>query len=321
VSKRARALEIGLWVLAVLAFLFAIARLIGIERGFVPVVVVSYTPYAAVITVIVLFAALALREWGPAVPAAIAAGVLLVLISPRALQDQERADPGGPHITAMAANALFGRSDPGQLVDLVDDDSVDLLAVEELTPGLARDLSQAGVEDSLPYSVLMPAPGAGGAGLYSANPVAALEPVPAQVHGMRTPRATVSVEGAEPIEVSVAHPHPPLGPETMRAWQVGLASLPEADPGGTVRVVLGDFNATLDHAELRRLIDTGYRDAADVAGTGLLPTWPSGLFPPPVTIDHVLVDERVGVDGLVTRPLTGSDHLAVQAELRLPGPG
>jgi endonuclease/exonuclease/phosphatase family metal-dependent hydrolase len=93
--------------------------------------------------------------------------------------------------------------------------------------------------------------------------------------------------------------------------------------GSPLRMLLGDFNATLDHHEMRDLIDRGYRDAADSAGAGLVPTWsaprvpllPIGL---PLTIDHLLVDERVGVGEVRTHDLPGSDHDAVTGELLLP---
>lgn len=317
-TARRRMLVIALWLAAVLAFLFTIARLIGIERGFVPVVVVSYTPYVAVVAFLLLLAALGFRQWGPAIPAAIAAGVLIVLVSPRALEDQQRADADGPGVTVMTANMLFGEADPETLVDLVRSGSVEVLAVEELTDDLSRELDEVGLRGLLPNRVVMPAPRAGGAGLYSTHPLAAAEPVPAQVGGLRTPRGVIAVPGAAPLEVAVAHPVPPSSPDKMRAWQVGLRSLPHATPDGQLRIVIGDFNATLDHAEVRRLVDTGYRDAADVTGAGLVPTWPSGIIPPPVTIDRVLVDERIGVTDLTVHDLPGSDHRAVQAELRLP---
>ena len=205
-------------------------------------------------------------------------------------------------------------------MDLVRTGEVGVLAVEELTDDLARELDEVGLRGLLPNRIVMPAPRAGGAGLYSAHPLVPAEPVPAQVGGLRTPRAVITAPGAPPIDVAVAHPVPPSGPDNMRAWQVGLRTLPRATPEGGLRIVLGDFNATLDHAEVRRLVDTGYRDAADVTGTGLVPTWPSGILPPPVTIDRVLVDERIGVTDLDVHDLPGSDHNAVQAALRLPSP-
>jgi endonuclease/exonuclease/phosphatase family metal-dependent hydrolase len=89
-----------------------------------------------------------------------------------------------------------------------------------------------------------------------------------------------------------------------------------------VRILLGDFNATLDHEALREVLDRGYVDAADAAGQGLAPTWPRGhLLPPTVTIDHVLVDERVRVRDVGVHELPGSDHRAVTADLVLPGRG
>ena len=45
-------------------------------------------------------------------------------------------------------------------------------------------------------------------------------------------------------------------------WRGDLRALPPATPDGPLRILAGDFNATLDHAELRRLLDTGYEDAA-----------------------------------------------------------
>jgi endonuclease/exonuclease/phosphatase (EEP) superfamily protein YafD len=94
-----------------------------------------------------------------------------------------------------------------------------------------------------------------------------------------------------------------------------------------VRVLAGDFNATLDHALLRRLLDTGYRDAAATVGAGLVGTWgPYDGDPiPPVVIDHVLADRRVGVVAVSVHRVPGSDHRAVLASLTPPrrasGPG
>ena len=89
---------------------------------------------------------------------------------------------------------------------------------------------------------------------------------------------------------------------------------------GDGRILAGDFNATLDHPELRALLDRGYVDAADAAGAGLKPTWPA---PPrkralPLTIDHILVDRRVRVERVTVVRIPRSDHRAVIAVLRLP---
>src|SRR5580692_3472613 len=94
-------------------------------------------------------------------------------------------------------------------------------------------------------------------------------------------------------------------------------------PGGAVscpRCPAGDFNATLDHAQFRRLLSRGYLDAASQAGNGLSFTWGPrpGRRPTLLTIDHVLVDRRCAVLTTSAHWLPGSDHRALYAELRLP---
>jgi endonuclease/exonuclease/phosphatase family metal-dependent hydrolase len=106
----------------------------------------------------------------------------------------------------------------------------------------------------------------------------------------------------------------------LKLWRRDLLAEPRADRSQSPRVLLGDFNATLDHAPLRELISRGYRDAADTTGKGLIGTWGpyDGSPIPPVTIDHVLVDERIGVREVSVHPIPGSDHHAIVAGLTVP---
>jgi endonuclease/exonuclease/phosphatase (EEP) superfamily protein YafD len=91
-------------------------------------------------------------------------------------------------------------------------------------------------------------------------------------------------------------------------------------PGsGPVRVLAGDFNATLDHAALRAVLRTGWADAAQRTGRGLSWTWrPLRLPWPRLVLDHVLVDPRIGVAAVALEPVPGSDHRALVADLVLP---
>lgn len=61
-------------------------------------------------------------------------------------------------------------------------------------------------------------------------------------------------------------------------------------------------------------------DAADQVGKGLIHTWPSksGVWPPPVTIDHVLVDAKCLVDTVDVFDVPGSDHRAVVTQFVVP---
>jgi endonuclease/exonuclease/phosphatase family metal-dependent hydrolase len=122
--------------------------------------------------------------------------------------------------------------------------------------------------------------------------------------------------GGGRVAVQAVHPLPPITASSVRSWRATLRTLPPARRGPP-RVIAGDFNATLDHRELRRLLDTGYADAADVTGGGLRTTWPVQRRRPPVTIDHVLADERLAVLRYEVHELPGTDHRAVLAELAL----
>jgi endonuclease/exonuclease/phosphatase (EEP) superfamily protein YafD len=114
---------------------------------------------------------------------------------------------------------------------------------------------------------------------------------------------------------------PTTSPRSVARWAADLAELP-GPQHGVLRVLAGDFNATLDHGALRRVLALGYRDAARTVGLGLRATWTPLRSPHPrLTLDHVLVDPQVGVASVTLVPVAGSDHRAVVAELVLPQRG
>jgi endonuclease/exonuclease/phosphatase (EEP) superfamily protein YafD len=122
------------------------------------------------------------------------------------------------------------------------------------------------------------------------------------------------------VRIKAVHPAPPVNAIAAPYWQDALAALPSSDGRGDVQILAGDFNATLDHPELRGLLDRGYTDAADAVGKGFVWTWPARRRTRalPLTIDHVLVDERVKVEKVEVVRVPRSDHRAVIATLRLP---
>jgi endonuclease/exonuclease/phosphatase (EEP) superfamily protein YafD len=211
----------------------------------------------------------------------------------------------------------YGSGSAEALVGLVRRERVDVLSVQELTPGLARELDAAGLAELLPERAGEPRPGGSGIGLYANVPLANV----AVAGRRRNPLAAAQarIEGGPEVELVAVHPPPPRSRSSVAAWRQDLRALPAASPDGPLRILAGDFNATLDHAELRRLLDTGYEDAAAEVGAGLRATWPDDRrLPPPVTIDHVLADERTGVREFSVHPIPGTDHRAVFAELVLP---
>ncbi|GAB3495061.1 endonuclease/exonuclease/phosphatase (EEP) superfamily protein YafD [Amycolatopsis cihanbeyliensis] len=288
-------------------------RVLGVDGGKHTASALALLPYAALAGFVLGGLALLLRRWWTgAVVLALAAGLLVSLL-PR-LTPAAQPVAAGPTLRVLAVNLYYGHADAERLVELVRAHEVDVLNLLELTPEAVPRLAEAGLFTPLPYRVLRPGRSGAGSGLVSRHPLRRLGL--ARPALLAQPSARVSLPGGRGVEVVAVHPVPPT--YSYPDWRDALAGLPATDPRGTARILAGDFNATLDHAAFRRVLGEGYRDAGEETGSGLTPTWPEGLFPPPVTIDHVLVDQRLAVRDYRVFDVPGTDHDAVYARLQLP---
>ncbi|UKJ63611.1 endonuclease/exonuclease/phosphatase family protein [Cellulosimicrobium cellulans] len=161
--------------------------------------------------------------------------------------------------------------------------------------------------------------GALGSGLWSALPLDDVDVEPFSNDAM--PSATVEVDGV-PVRVTAVHPIPPI-PEYVRVWGEETGALAEraaADP--LPQVLVGDFNATHDHATFRRLLGDRFHDASRESGSGLDLSWSPrpGTVPPVLNLDHVVTDRENVVTDVVSLPVPGSDHRAIVATVHVPRP-
>jgi endonuclease/exonuclease/phosphatase (EEP) superfamily protein YafD len=307
-----------LWLLLAPGLCWAVVRLGGWERG--PLIpLMAFTPYVAVWVWIPALLALTFRRWVPGLIAAVVAVALAACVLPRALPDLDRGAGDGVELHVMTSNMLFGGADAAEVVRLVRENDVAVLAVQEFAPRAQTSLAAAGLDALLPYHELAPREWASGTALYSRYPLTEPAAKP-NGGGFEQTWGTIQPPGAAPVYVASVHPLAPSAPATYARWRSDLAEEPRSDGDNPRRILLGDFNSTLDHGPLRDLITGGYRDAADTVGKGLIGTWgPYDGDPiPPVTIDHVLVDEEIGVRDVSVHDVTKSDHRAVVAELLLP---
>ena len=306
-----------IWAATVPILVWAAVRLLGLERGYPAVALMAFTPYAAIAALLVAGAALGLRNWAAAAVATIATLCLAAAVLPRAIGSETVSASGHETLTVLSTNIHHGTADPDAVLDLIDRYRPDLLSVQELTPRFAAALRRAGIERRLPESMLLVHRSASGAGLYSRLPLA---PLPSQTRFFfRMPRAALTMPDGRRLRIVGVHPFPPLS-NAIGRWQAALESLPSAGEDSPW-VLVGDFNGTLDQAQFRDVVDRGYRDAADAAGEGLEPTWPTmghRLLPPTIAIDHVLADRRLGIAAYGVDDLPGSDHRAIHAQLVLP---
>jgi endonuclease/exonuclease/phosphatase (EEP) superfamily protein YafD len=302
------------WSLAGAVLLWAIARTFGLESGYPFVQLMVYTPYILLLSMLACLAIVLLRQWLPFIFGVIGVVALAIAVVPRELGGPEEAPPGEA-IRLLSLNTWRGNADVTQLLEIIEARDVNVLSLQELPINGVKRLKRRGLEKILPYRVLG-IEERGGGGVYSRFPAHGMAPTRTR---LRQPRAMIKPPGSVPFEVMSVHPRAPQGPGSTRQWAREMSRLPEADEPGPPRVLAGDLNSTLDHKELRDLIDTGYRDAADTIGSGLVTTWPSKLkWPLPVTIDHVLVEEPIKITGYDVEANDNSDHRAVYAELVIP---
>jgi endonuclease/exonuclease/phosphatase family metal-dependent hydrolase len=308
-----------LTLLVLPGLLWAAVRLFGWESDYL-VQALAFTPYVAAWAWIPVVLALLARKWLIAAVGVVAAVVLAVCVLPRALPS-DRGPTAGFALNVLTVNVFLGAADPAAIVKLVRDNDVAVLAVQEFTPDSRAGLTAAGLDKLMPYQALAEEPGATGSGLYSRYPMTTQGSRrgggTSDQEGNQQTYATIQPPGAGPLFVESVHPMAPYALNALHAWRTDLADLPRAEPNGTPRILLGDFNSTLDHKPVRDVIAGGYRDAADVTGKGLSGTWGPGLIPP-VTLDHVLVDERIGIRDVRVMDVTDSDHRSVLASLTVP---
>jgi endonuclease/exonuclease/phosphatase (EEP) superfamily protein YafD len=233
-------------------------------------------------------------------------------------------------LTVMSINSRFGKADAAEIVRLVRDNGVGLLAIQEYTQSLEDRLGHEGLGKLLPHRISSPAENGSGSATYAKGPLQPLGLVPDTPFQMPTFR--LAVPGGAPgapatLEVTNVHAFPPVDVR-LGQWRGDLQALGRLvnrdGTEGRNQLLLGDFNATYDHLEFRRLLDDGpgSRKLVDVgmaSGTRFTPTWPmDGQALPGITIDHLVTTGRIPASGYAVHRVAGTDHAAVLATLYVP---
>ncbi len=278
----------------------------------------AFTPYALILYFLALVALGGVAVWGARIKAPLIAATAVALLglgahfywfSPQFLGPHPVPAAGTTPLRVMTANLLAGKADVVTLVDQVRDRDVDLLVVNEITDRSLRDMTRVGLGRVLPFQA--GAPGATGEGtmIFSRKPFADVARIDTDLDSV--------VATTQGLVVLAVHPRPPLDPAQWRADHDAVyAAVGKYDPD----LIMGDFNASMDHYPMRRLSESGYRDSVEITNGVLAPTWPAnghhpilGWLPPTVAIDHVLVSSDIAIVQTGTVDLPASDHRAVVA--------
>lgn len=288
-------------------------------EAFAPLAIPAY----AALLVLALVALAVARRAGR-LPRALLAGVAAVAVlglvvhlawfSARLTGDNPPPAAGAEPLTVMTANLYGGRADGIELVRVASDEHVDVLVVEEVTTTEVAAMERAGLTSLFPHRIGNPEPEYDGDGtmVFSREPLGEPQAVDT---GHQSWIVTVG-----DLTLLAVHPYAPTEPKQWRADHTTILAAAEASDAD---LVVGDFNATLDHPPMRALAAHGWRCVAELANEGWQPTWPSnGLVgalglgvPALVQIDHVLVGRRLAALSTHTVEIPGTDHRAVIAEV------
>ncbi|GGR82927.1 membrane protein [Streptomyces aureoverticillatus] len=226
-------------------------------------------------------------------------------------------DPDGPpvaEIRVLASNVEFGRGAPG-LIKTVRERKPDLVFASECDSACAAKLRAELPRSAYPYRRAVAGNGADGSVILSNLP---LTPAAGVRGTLGMPGAVADVKGI-PVRLQLAHPMPPT-PGDLGRWRTELGRLRDfaAAGDGAPTILAGDFNATQDHAAFRRILDTGLRDGARLAGASRTPSWPTALPRPFGTqIDHVLATKDFAAHGARFLEIGDTDHRALLVDLTL----
>ncbi|HEY0976446.1 MAG TPA: endonuclease/exonuclease/phosphatase family protein [Flavobacteriales bacterium] len=252
---------------------------------------------------------LVLRRWWTA--AAFLGCAALALIPPARILTAPVVPEGSMHLLRVAQiNVLQNNTKYNAVVREALSSHADLISFQEVDPTWAAVLDQ-GLAEELPFRRTVAGTDRYGIALYSKFPFVSAEIV--DLHGRPAVRATIQVEDIL-LQLLCVHTSSPGSYASFRQRNAQLRRIEQmvGDTRGPV-LLLGDLNTVswddAFHTFIRR---SGLREAAE----GPLATWPTAFGRSLIPLDHILVAPALGITGLSTLRIPGSDHQGLVADIR-----
>lgn len=330
------------WVFAGITLVGVVARLVPAAASDLPYlpVIVALTPWFAATAVVALVLSHALGAGARIAVRVLMLGALALEVLWQGLflvphaqagasagQASAPAQASATTLRVMTCNVYKGKADPKRIVELVRSGGVQVLALQETTRDFVSELERAGLGELLPYSSRASSDGVYGNGIWSALPISDAQSDAVGSSASAMPSGTVTLgagdSGADArvclVSVHTCAPVPGYWDLWKRSVEeIGSVRNRAAADTATRYVLMGDFNATYDHAPFREMLGGTLRDAAREVGRLTL-TWPAdrGLVPALSSIDHVVMGPGVGAQDIVVAPVVGTDHKALLATLEV----
>jgi endonuclease/exonuclease/phosphatase (EEP) superfamily protein YafD len=271
-----------------------------------------------VLALALLVAALALRAF----PAALAL-IVVVLIHGWAIKDlwfdrtTMASGTGGTPLRVASVNVLEGNPTPGRVVEFARAQDADLLVLVETDRRRWRPVLTA-IAEGYPHRA--PPDWRDGAPLvlFSRYPITRERDMRSASGRRRYLQTQIALPDRTLTMIAVHTASPsPLDPEDSHERDLQLEQLAASVVQAAPPIIMaGDFNSTPWSPHFQDLLaSTGLHNAAN--GFGWISTFPHGVWPARIPIDHILIKGPLEVLRIGHGPAVGSDHYPIVADLRL----
>ena len=217
-------------------------------------------------------------------------------------------------LKVIHANVLTSNKNYHSLNQLVIEEKPDILITQEVNRRWLQALS--GTEQLLPYKITQAREDNFGIAVYSKIPFKSAEVI--YLASSTIPSIKIEfILSEQNISLITTHPLPPINKNYFdsRNRQIAAAALMATNEKTPV-VLIGDFNITMWSSDYSSLEGTSKLKNTR-RGFGVLPTWPSKLFPFMIPIDHCFVSSEFDVINMKVGKNIGSDHLPIIVTLGL----
>lgn len=258
---------------------------------------------------------LALREYKWVCAMTILVVLNLVFVLPWYINSKPEDDR--EYITKLKllhSNVHTSNTNYKKLLDLVADESPDILITQEVNKKWITELKP--IEQILPFKLLRAREDNFGIAIYSKHPLVQSEVLYLGLSNLPSLKVSFKINH-KTISLITTHPLPPIGRNNYesRNSQIKEISLLSQEIESPL-VLIGDLNVTMWSKDYQPLEE--YANLTNTRkGFGLLPTWPTNLFPFMIPIDHCLVSSEFNVLDMAIGRDVGSDHLPIIVTLGL----
>lgn len=255
------------------------------------------------------------RKFKPTLVFVCFAIVNLAVVLPYCLTGRNVVRPADSKIRVVLINVHTENQQYHLVENFVQQSNPDVLLLEEVDDSWMRRLE--GLRDLLPYFYSEPRSDNFGIALFSKLPL-----TNAGIHYLgdaEVPSVSAEIEiGGRHVLFVGTHPLPPGSTDNTRLRNEQLAAVAGfvLDQQNSV-ILAGDLNTTPWSGSFRKFLKKSkLTDSA--RGFGYQPTWPAGLLPLLIPLDHCLISSDLRVISRKRGAYVGSDHFPLVVEIGIP---